>query len=201
MLCFGGSFNPIHHGHLICARAVAECLGVDRITLIPSGQPPHKAGQIDMASATDRLAMCRAAVPRDAMFDVSTIETDRPGPSFTIDTVRRLVADGAGPVAWLIGADMLNQLPQWHQPEALMREAMLFIMARPGFEMDWSALAEAFHPLRRRIVVAPRIDISATEIRRRVINDLPIDYLVPEPVGRYIRENGLYRPTARTISS
>src|SRR5215210_7294765 len=94
-LCFGGSFNPIHHGHLLCARAVAEREGFDRVELIPSAQPPHKAGTaFDMAPAEDRLAMCRLAIEGTKLFAVNDIELRRSGPSYTVDTARQLKAQG-----------------------------------------------------------------------------------------------------------
>src|SRR5215204_3176269 len=89
-LCFGGSFNPIHHGHLICARAAAEAAGFERVVLIPSALPPHKLDDTELASSTDRLAMCRLAVEGDPWFEVEDIELIRKGPSYTIDTAREL---------------------------------------------------------------------------------------------------------------
>ena len=191
-LCFGGSFNPVHHGHLICARAAAEAAGLDKVLLIPSRQPPHKALDGDMASPEDRLAMCQAAVAGDCRFDVSDIELKRDGYSFTIDTARQLAARGCGKVSWLIGADMVGILPQWREPEALMAEANLVVMARPGWTLDWEALPPAYRGLKANVVTVPQVEISATEIRRRSRAGLPIDYLTPDLVVSYIRERKLY---------
>lgn len=193
IFCLGGSFNPIHVGHLICARAAAEAMGVDRITLIPSAQPPHKPNDPSIAPARDRLAMCRLAVENDPLFNVDDREMRRSGPSYTLDTVRQLRQDDAGDIYWLIGADMVAILPQWHQPEALLREVALVLMARPGWDFDWSRLPPAYQSLRSRIVPVPQLDISATAIRRRVADARPITYLVPPPVERYIHQHGLYR--------
>jgi len=192
-LWFGGSFNPIHNAHLICARAVAERGGFDRIILVPSAQPPHKPGSTDLAAPEHRLAMCRLATAGDPLFDVDDLELRRSGPSYTIDTVLELKRRGEKQVNWLIGADMLAILPQWHRPEDLIREANLILMARPGWRFDFASLPPAFRHLEKNIIEAPLIDISATEIRRRMRDGRSIRYLVPEAVERYIRERDLYR--------
>ncbi|HZZ43507.1 MAG TPA: nicotinate-nucleotide adenylyltransferase [Tepidisphaeraceae bacterium] len=193
MLCLGGSFNPIHHGHLICARAVAEAAGFNRVLLIPSSQPPHKRLNGDIASAEHRLAMCRAAIDADDFFDVSDIELRRNGPSYTIETVRQLKASGWGKVHWLIGADMVEILPKWHEPQALMAEAQFVVMARPGWGLDWEKMPGEFRHLQKSVMAAPLLAISATEVRRRVAEGKSIRYLVPEGVRKYIEEKGLYR--------
>jgi nicotinate-nucleotide adenylyltransferase len=196
-LCFGGSFNPIHYGHLRCAQAVAEKAGYDRVVLIPSGRPPHKrdVGPIlrDLAAAPDRLAMAHLAVSGSPLFEVSDIETRSSGPSYTIDTAQMLRDRGWERVNWLIGADMLLSLPNWHRPLDLVRQVHFVVMARPGWPIDWSALPPEFRHLRKRVVEAPMIDISATDIRRRVRAGEPIADLVPPAVEQYIRDHGLYR--------
>jgi nicotinate-nucleotide adenylyltransferase len=192
-LCFGGSFNPIHHGHLICARAVAEAKGFDRVTLIPSALPPHKLHAAELAPPHHRLEMCRRAVAGDPQFEVSDLELTRSGPSFTIDTVRELRRQGWNQVAWLIGADMVGSLPIWREPMELMRETELVIMARPGWSFDWESLPPGYQHLARQVVSAPLIEISATDLRRRVAEGRSIRYLTPDRVSEFIRESGLYR--------
>src|SRR5688572_20313631 len=168
-LCFGGSFNPVHHAHLICARAVAEAGGFDRVVLIPSARPPHKGEDYEIAPAEDRLEMCRlAAGAEPSLFEVSDIEVRRGGASYTIETVRALKREGWAEVHWLIGADMVMQLPTWREPEALLREAELVVMGRPGWAMDWSRLPAPYRALKERVHAAPLIEISATEVRERV---------------------------------
>jgi nicotinate-nucleotide adenylyltransferase len=192
ILCFGGSFNPLHNGHLQCARAVARAKNFDRVMLIPSARPPHKPAAADLAEPHDRLEMCCLAVKGDALFEVSDIETSREGPSFTIQTARALQSQGWKQVNWLIGADMLNDLPNWREPLALLNEVNFVIVARPGYSFDWARLPRPFEALREHVVEAPLIDISATDIRRRVAAHQPITELVPAAVERYIRQRGLY---------
>jgi nicotinate-nucleotide adenylyltransferase len=191
-LCLGGSFNPIHHGHLLCARAAAEIAGFERVVLIPSRQPPHKPGHSDLATPEHRLRMCQFATLGSALFDVSEVELFRPGPSYTIETADALRANGLKQVYWLIGADMLLQLPTWHRPLELLNQLTFIVMARPGFTIEWSAIPTQYHTLKANVVDVPQIQISATEIRRRVRAGLPIDYLTPPPVVDYIRKNDLY---------
>jgi nicotinate-nucleotide adenylyltransferase len=191
-LCLGGSFNPIHHGHLICARAAAESSGFDRILLIPSSQPPHKPADVELATATHRLAMTQCAVAGNGVFAVDGLEIARAGPSYTIDTARALRQKGLGRVNWLIGTDLLAQLQSWHEADALLEEVDFWVIQRPGTQIDWASLSPPLRALRERLLVAPLLDISATDIRRRVGQGKPIDFLTPAPVVTYIQQNGLY---------
>ncbi len=194
-LVFGGSFNPVHIGHLICARSVAEKAGFDRVILMPTGQSPHKIASPEAASAADRLAMCRLATGRDPLFHVDDRESKRPGKSFTFDTVKDLRNQGQTEVFWLIGADMLNFLPNWHRALELIEICQFVVMNRPGHSIDWNALPQQFHRLRTSVVDAPMIDISSTEIRTRVAAGRTIRYLVPETVDQYITQKRLYAPS------
>jgi nicotinate-nucleotide adenylyltransferase len=137
--------------------------------------------------------MCREAVKNDAQFEVSDIELQRDGPSYTIDTVRQLKREGWKQVHWLIGADMLQILPQWREPEALIDEAKLLIMARPGWNIDWDKLPAAYRSLAGNVVTTPLISISATDIRHRQRAGLSIDYFVPQAVAEYVRGHRLYQ--------
>jgi nicotinate-nucleotide adenylyltransferase len=193
-ICLGGSFNPIHLGHLICARAVAEAVNAESIVLIPNAVSPLKQHDATIAPSEDRLAMCRLAVESAPNLTVDDREIRRTGPSYTIDTIRQLKSDGWPEVSWLIGADMLNILPRWHKPECLIREANLIVMARPGFEFDWESLPTEFHVLQKNVVTVPQIQISASDIRSRVARNLPIDFLTPQAVCQYIRDRRLYLP-------
>jgi nicotinate-nucleotide adenylyltransferase len=192
-LCFGGSFNPIHHGHLLCGMAAAEQLAFDRLVLIPSAIPPLKALSADMASAADRFGMCKLATEHVPGIEVSGIELERSTPSFTIDTARQLRQLGWGKVSWLIGSDAVAELPRWHDLQGLLREIDFVVIGRPGQIIDWQSLPAELRHLEQSLVIVPQIQISATEIRRRVRNNLAIDFLTPPPVCAYIHERGLYR--------
>ena len=191
-LCFGGSFNPIHHGHLICARAVAEAAGFDRVVLIPSALPPHKLGAAGMAPAEHRLAMCLLAVEGDDAFEVNDLELTRTGPSYTIDTARQLRRARWSEVHWLIGADTVPLLPKWHEPDKLLEEVGFVVMARPGYDLDWPALPDRLRPLREKVVQAPRVEISSSDLRRRVAAGRSIRYLTPPAVADYLLRHRLY---------
>lgn len=197
---FGGSFNPIHTGHLIVARSVAELLELSRVVLIPSANPPHKPGQ-DLADAGDRLAMVRLAIDGDAHLEASAVEIERDGPSYTILTVQAY-RQSLGPdpaVHWIIGADTLSELHTWHRVSELVDMCRIVTAARPGFESpDVSQLSASLSRrqikrLRDGILPTPGIDISATDIRRRVREGRSIRYLVPGAVEDYITTHSLYR--------
>jgi nicotinate-nucleotide adenylyltransferase len=193
-LYFGGSFNPIHVGHLICARAVAEKAGFEKVILVPCAQPPHKQGAEALAGAEDRLEMSRlAAAQQSDLFEVDELEIRRPPPSYTIDTVRELKKRGLKEVHWLIGADMLMSLPKWHEPQKLLAETKFVIMARPGTTIDWNALPAEYQKLKAAIVDAPLIDISATQIRERLKSGKSIEFLVASDVREYLRRRRIYR--------
>ena len=192
-LCFGGSFNPIHHGHLLCARAVAEQAGFDRILLIPSRQPPHKPNFSEIAAPHHRLAMCLIAVKDDPLFQVSEIELFRSGPSYTIDTVQEFRKQGWPEVAWLIGADMAVSLPTWHKPDQLLAQTRFVLMARPGWAFNFNQMPPPYQQLQSAVVTAPLIDISSTQIRERIKQGQSIKYLTPSGVEDYIIQNELYR--------
>jgi nicotinate-nucleotide adenylyltransferase len=191
-LWFGGSFNPIHFGHLLCARAVAEAGGFDRLVLVPSNQPPHKSGDRSLAPALDRLEMCRLAVSGDSFFEVDDLELNRSGPSYTIDTVNILRARGESDVSWLIGADMVKSLPGWHKSDELLAATRFVLMARPGWSVDWNALPPEVQKLHSVVVAAPLFEVSSTEIRHRLNSGRSIRYMTPDSVVNYIRAHLLY---------
>lgn len=198
-LLFGGSFDPIHHGHLIVARTVAERLDIERVVLIPAKSPPHK-NAAELVSAEHRIEMCRRAVRDDPLFEVSDWETHQTGPNYTLHTVRafrqRLPA-GAW-LGWLIGMDSLIELPTWHEVGQLAAACTLVTAARPGFTRpDLSQHAQLIDPSDLERIVAhiletPEIEISASDIRARRRRGASVRYLVPDPVDAYLRANGLY---------
>jgi len=202
VLLFGGTFDPVHLGHLVTARAVAEAHGFERVELVPAASPPHKAAA--RAAGEQRLEMLRRAVEGDDLFDLCTLELFRQGPSYTYDTLVDL-RNQYGPAAelhWVIGADMLASLDTWHRATKVLDLARIVVAARPPWDqrMDavYARLADRLDPrhvecIRRLAVSTPLLDISSTDIRARVAAGRSIRYLVPEPVRDYIEQGGLYR--------
>ncbi len=196
---FGGSFDPIHFGHLISARSLAEQLGLDRVILVPAAQPPHKQNR-QITSGPHRLAMVELAVEGDPLFEVSDLELRRQGPSYTFDTVsemRTRLGEHTS-LFWFIGADSLPELPSWYRIAELVQAVQIVTATRPGWEPPPLARLEAVMPpgaaaaLLCNCFQTPAIDISATDLRRRVANGLSIRYLTPESVRGYIRDHRLY---------
>ncbi len=206
LLFVGGTFDPVHHGHLIVARSIAEQLNLPRATLVPAWQAPHK--EAHQASPQDRLAMLRLAVEGDPMLEICDLELNRKGPSYTLHTVRELRSmHGAAELIWAIGADMLRDLPKWYKAGELLDEVTMVVAARPpqtDLEPVYSQLERDLGPqrvarLRHNTLATPVIDISSTEIRVRAACGLPLRYLVPPAVERYVLERHLYvgeKPTA-----
>ena len=185
----GGSFDPPHLGHLLAAGDAREALALDRLVFIPAAVQPLKAGQVG-ASSAQRLAMTQLLVGDDPRFEVSSVEIDRGGLSYTVDTLRTLAA--AWPSAelnWLVGADVLESFAKWKEPAAIMALATLVVMQRAGGESPNLALLPG-HP---RLLTTRRIDISSTEIRERVRQEKSIRGFVPEAVAAYISAERLYR--------
>ena len=200
----GGTFDPPHFAHLALAQEALVRLGLDQIVFIPTGQSPHKRGRA-VSPADDRRAMMELAIGGEPRFAVSTVDLDRAGPSYTADTLRRLRAEW-GPTADLsliLGWDMLLDLPRWREPESVVGTANHVIAAhRPGYAAsaeDLAVLARALPELPPKLVVvrAPELSISASMLRERVIEGLPIRYFVPDAVARYIHDHGLYRQHGR----
>ncbi len=196
---YGGTFDPIHVGHLMVARAVREQLGLDRIILIPNARPPHKAPD-HLTVISHRLAMTRLAAEDEPGFDISDCEARRNGPSFTIDTVDhfRTLLSSHTEIVWLIGSDSLRELAGWHRIEELVEACRIVTAVRPGWEApDLAPLEERLsrpqvQRLLDNVLNTPRIDVSSTEIRRRLAASMSIRWMVPSPVRYYIYEHGLY---------
>ncbi len=190
----GGTFDPIHIAHLVAAEEAATARALDEVIFIPARQPPHKRGE-PLTDASHRLAMTRAAVADNPRFSVSTIEMDREGPSFTVDTLRELQAPGVE-LSFIVGMDSLAELPTWHDPSEILSLAELVAVYRGGWDrVDMAELEAALPAVRGRVqvVAIPALDISSTDVRRRVAEGRPIRYLVPDSVIDYIIRNGLYR--------
>jgi nicotinate-nucleotide adenylyltransferase len=191
----GGTYDPIHNGHLHIGRQVAAQLGLAQILLIPSRTPPHRAAPL--ASSQQRLAMCTLAAGADPLFRVSDIELQRSGPSYTIDTLEALATPDTQ-LTLILGADAAALLPQWYRAADLGAHSELAVINRPGSTCDDAAITRAIPSFggRLHMIVAPAYDISSSVIRQRCVASLPIDDLVPPPVADYIAQHGLYRSAA-----
>jgi nicotinate-nucleotide adenylyltransferase len=193
---FGGTFDPPHAGHLIVAQDAALALGLDRILFVPAAVPPHKQST-SITPAPLRLRMLELALADDGRFGVDPVELQRQGPSYTVDTLRHLTARTPGEWTLLIGADQYLEFGTWHDTDAIRTMAAIAVLDRAGLtpgdpHADGALPGTARLPDGARRVAVTRIDISATAIRARVAAGLPIRYLVPAVVERFIVEHGLY---------
>jgi len=192
----GGTFNPPHLGHLLCAQEARAGLGLDAVWLVPVRTPPHKALQAD-PGLEQRVALCEAAAAGDEGLTVSRIEVDREGASYSVDTLRGLHArQPEHELTFIVGGDMAHSFPSWREPEAVLELASLGVAERSGVARD--DIVERLSPLRGapervRFFDMPRLDVSSSMIRRRVAEGRPIRYLVPDRVAAHIAEHGLYR--------
>jgi nicotinate-nucleotide adenylyltransferase len=192
----GGTFNPPHIGHRVCAQEAWSQLGLDRVLLLPVHTPPHKEADRD-PGVEHRVALCEAAVAGDARLGVSRAEADVPGRSYTVDTLSRLHdAHPENELIFIVGGDMAASLPAWRDPEAVLSLATLGVAAREGVGRDQvlEHLDRALPGAAKRITFfdMPRIDVSSSLVRRRAAAGLPVRYLVPDAVASYIERERLY---------
>ena len=198
----GGTFDPIHLGHLLLAEEGREILALDKVLFVPAGQPWLKAGQ-PLTAAVHRLRMVELATADNPHFEVLRWEVERPGPSYTVDTLERLRAEGGAAVElhFILGLDALAEFPRWKDPERILQLANLAVVPRPGYaaEGDGDNIVDGIksrYPAyadRITILAVASVAISATDLRRRVAIGQSIRYRTPAAVGKYIGEQGLYK--------
>lgn len=190
----GGTFDPIHFGHLVTAEAARAQFSLDRVLFVPAGVPPHKT-RPDVAEAEHRYLMCVVATVTNEAFEVSRIEIDREGPSYTVDTVREL-RELFGPdleLFFITGADAVWEILTWRDPDQVAKLAKFIAATRPGYPLDRihelteKGIAEAVE-----VMEIPALAISSSDIRARVHDGRPIRYLTPDAVVGYIAKHGLY---------
>ena len=192
----GGTFDPIHIGHLIVAEEVRSRLNLAEVLFVPAGQPWLKPNS-PISAAEHRVQMVRLAIVDKPHFKLSTMEIERAGPSYTVDTITELRGqlDAGDELFFILGWDSLAELPQWHEPSRLVKMCRLVVVPRPGYPIPDLKFMEPKVPgLSQRVMLMdkPEVDIDATEIRNRVARGLSIHHLVPEPVERYIKQHRLY---------
>ena len=196
----GGTFDPIHFGHLVIAEEVYATLKLAQMVFVPAGQPPHKPEQV-VTPAQDRLAMLQLAIASNPHFTISMVDLERPGPSYTVETLRLLRGQWGEQTAiyFVIGRDSLEDLLDWYNPVGILEQLdYLVAVKRPGYTEEKGyieRLEERLPGIRQRLIImsAPQLEISATELRQRVAEGRPIKYQVPEVVEQYILQHGLYR--------
>ena len=191
----GGTFDPPHIGHLVIAQEALAQLSLARVLFAPTRQPPHKPTN-GITPIEHRLAMVRLAIAPHPEFSLSEIDVDRPGPTYTVDTMRLLHKQFPDDELYFImGMDSLASILTWRSPDQLIQQCRLAVFNRPGFSTDLAALETKLPGLSERTVLlpAPALDIAASDLQRRVRAGLAIAHLVPESVAAYIAEHGLYR--------
>jgi nicotinate-nucleotide adenylyltransferase len=193
----GGTFDPIHFGHLLAAEEARVALSLDQVLFAPAGDPPHKQGQ-SVLSIIHRQAMTGLAIEDNPAFALSWVDIDRPGPHYSVDTVRLLREEwdtSADETFFIMGADSLVHLLSWHQPAQMIELCRLAVVARPGYRPDLAELETDLPGLRRRLewVEMPVLGISSTDLQRRVQEGRSIRYQVPVAVAKYVAVHGLYR--------
>jgi nicotinate-nucleotide adenylyltransferase len=197
---FGGTFDPIHQGHMIIAEQVMDELNLSRVVFVPGGIPPHKEASSVRASAEDRFYMVEAAVAGNERFSVDRVEVDAGRPMHTVETVEILKErEAANDWYFITGADEVSNLLTWKDPDRLLEEVVMVAATRPGYDLSKLYHLEAGLRNFDRIfpVECTRVDISATGIRRRILQGKSVRYLVPEGVYEIIKDRGLYKGDGR----
>jgi nicotinate-nucleotide adenylyltransferase len=196
----GGTFDPIHSGHLAIAEEARAYLNLTEVLFLPAGQPWMKSDK-PILPGRQRIEMIRLALQGRPSFKLSTLEIEHRGPSYTVDTLAKLKAQSTAPadLYFIVGWDNLARIPLWKDPLKLIEMCFLAVVPRPGYDRpDMEKLEKELPGISKKVILmdTPRIDISATDIRNRVAQGLPISGLVPAAVEKYIKENGLYRRKA-----
>jgi nicotinate-nucleotide adenylyltransferase len=193
---FGGTFDPPHLGHLILASESLCQLKLDRLQFVLTSSPPHKIGQ-PITSIEMREKLVRAALYNNPSFEFSRVDMDRPGPHYAVDTVNIIREQFPGSeLVYLIGGDSLRSLPKWHKPQELICAVdFLGVMRRPGIKINWASLEKYIPGIHNKVsfVDAPLLEISSSEIRKRVAEGCPFRYFVPTEVYKLIVEAALYQ--------
>jgi nicotinate-nucleotide adenylyltransferase len=193
----GGTFDPVHLGHIKIAEEARYALGLNPVILVPAGKPMSKPER-QITQAEHRVNMLNLAIKDKKHLSVSTIETERPGPSFTVDTIAafRKEYENKAEICFILGWDSLEQIPGWHEPARLVALCWLVAVPRPGYPRpDMKALESKIPGITKKVIFLdkPKIDISATTVRNKIAQGKSIDKLVPRPVAEYIKKHKLYQ--------
>jgi nicotinate-nucleotide adenylyltransferase len=201
IILFGGTFDPVHTAHITVAETAAEKIGAKKVILIPARRSPHKDLK-PVAADNDRMAMLKLAIAGKSLFQISPVELNRAEPSYTIDTIRhfRQKFGLACQLCWLIGADMLKDLPRWYKIDELLKECTIYVMNRGGFDRpEFDGLTaklgtKAVEKLRQNLIETPLIEMSSTDIRHKLENGKNVSEFLHPDVLNYIKSHKLYIP-------
>ncbi len=188
----GGTFDPIHVGHLMIAEAVWDEYKLDKILFVPCANPPHKNNVL--TSAKHRFNMTLLATCSNPHFEVSAIEIERTGPSYTVDTIKELkrIYGDDTELYFIIGADCIQELPTWHKIDELLKLCQFIATRRPSYTTDLDIIANEFSDYNIKVLETPELEISSTDIRQRIKKGYSIQYITTEQVQQYIRKEELY---------
>lgn len=189
----GGTFDPIHYGHLAAAEEARAKLSLREVIFVVAGLPPHKLDE-EITPAEHRYAMVELAIASNPYFSLSRIDIDRPGPSYTVDTIALLRQQRTEEIYFIMGMDALMEIDTWHQPQRLIQLCRLVAVERLDFVPDLGRLEAAVPGIaaRTEIIEMPQLEISSTDLQRRVREGLPIKYQLPPQVEEYIYQHRLY---------
>ncbi|HEY5435193.1 MAG TPA: nicotinate-nucleotide adenylyltransferase [Candidatus Limnocylindrales bacterium] len=197
----GGTFDPIHHGHLVIAEEAREALGLERVLLVPAAEPPHKPDSV-VTPAEHRLAMVELAVAGNPAFAVSGIEVERGGPSYTVETLETLLREGVSDPWFILSAEALAGFPAWRRPDRILELCRLAVVPRGNHDALDAAWVRGHFPGREdriAFLAGPLLPISGSVVRRRAAAGRSVRYLVPDAVARYIADHALYTEPAWRI--
>ena len=197
----GGTFDPIHHGHLVIAEEAREALGLERVLLVPAAEPPHKPDSV-VTPAEHRLAMVELAVAGNPAFAVSGIEVERGGPSYTVETLETLLREGVSDPWFILSAEALAGFPAWRRPDRILELCRLAVVPRGNHDALDAAWVRGHFPGREdriAFLAGPLLPISGSVVRRRAAAGRSVRYLVPDAVARYITDHALYTEPAWRI--
>jgi nicotinate-nucleotide adenylyltransferase len=191
----GGTFDPVHNGHLFIAEEARVRCQLDKVLFVPNNQPAHRQRKVAESDADMRFELTRLATQNNTFFDVSRVEIERPGLSYAFDTLRELQIEYSNSqLFWIVGADSMGEVPTWYRGSELFDLCHFVAVSRPGFDLDIAAQVLTKEQRERVIwLESAGLEIASRDLRERVRNDLPIRYLVPDEVERAVRERGLYR--------
>jgi nicotinate-nucleotide adenylyltransferase len=198
----GGTFDPVHYGHLVIAEDARAYAQLEKVLFAPAYRPPHKPMR-SYSAFKHRVKMTELGIAGNPFFELSLIEASRPGPSYTVDTLRALQAQlGEVELYFVVGMDSLINILHWYKPAELLKLCRIVVAERAGYQVDLQMLEQKLPGLRSNLVLidTPELSISSTDLQHRIRRGLPIRYQVPPAVEEYIRDHGLYRSRARIVA-